>query len=343
MKSARGCCAAVVGLLTLELLATFILPCFYLLGSFPPARADPYAGAPYIGFVRGLNTDHSRIFARESFLYPNWSSVFGLADVRSLDALHYDRYRLFIRAFLLPPGDVRTHGDLADRFTGEEFPYDFTTEIEKRFLALSSIKYVISDTDYAAPSRLVNELVDQHRGEAIVGFGADKFRIGDKTIRSLRGLSQHPPSNRISYKTTINPDEPVLQAIAAIKIEAAIASDGVGFRLEIKDGDAIETLFETQLDPRNVPTDRAGHPFRLDLSRYAGREVELLFSTDSGPRNDSTADWAGWAGLRFSSKVGDTGASQFKKLYDGEVSVYEVPNAMPRAALFQAIRNPARR
>ena len=82
-----------VGLLSLELLANFILPCFYLIGSFPPARADPYAGAPYIGFVRGLNTDHSRIFARESLLYPNWSSAFGLADVRSLDAIYYDRYR----------------------------------------------------------------------------------------------------------------------------------------------------------------------------------------------------------------------------------------------------------
>ena len=108
----RGLLRGFVGLLSLELLANFILPCFYLIGSFPPARADPYAGAPYIGFIRGLNTDHSRIFARESLLYPNWSSAFGLADVRSLDAIYYDRYRSFMRNFLLPRGGTRIHGDL---------------------------------------------------------------------------------------------------------------------------------------------------------------------------------------------------------------------------------------
>src|SRR4029077_7037444 len=130
-------------LLSLELFCNFILPCFYLFGPLPPARADPYAGAPYIGFIRGLDTDHSRVFARENFLYPNWSSAFGLEDVRNLDALLYGRYRNFTRNFLLPPGDTRRHGDLSDRFTGGDFPYDFDTETEKRFLALSSIKYLI--------------------------------------------------------------------------------------------------------------------------------------------------------------------------------------------------------
>jgi len=327
----------VAGLLSLELLVNFILPCFYLIGSLPPARADPYAGAPYIGFLRGLNTDHSRIFARENFLYPNWSSAFGLADVRSLDALHYDRYRLFIRNFLLAPGDKRIHGDLADRFTGGEFPFDFATDTEKRFLALSSVKYLISDSDYGVPSRLLSEIVEQHRGENIWGFGADTFRIGDGKIRSMPGLFQHPPSNRVSYRTTIDPQEPMLEGIAAIKTEAAAASDGAGFRVEIREGDAVETLFQTTLDLRNRPADKGGHFFRIDLSRYAGRAVELLFSTDPGPRGDATADWAGWAGLRFAAKDGAEPPPPFRKLYDGEVRVFEVPKVMPRAALFRAI------
>ena len=65
----------------------------------------PYRRAPYIDFIRAANTDHSRIFARNGVLFPNWSSAFGLADVRNLDAMQYRRYRSFIRAFLLPPGD----------------------------------------------------------------------------------------------------------------------------------------------------------------------------------------------------------------------------------------------
>src|SRR5438552_3931733 len=91
-------------LLSLELLFNFIVPAFYLLSSLAPAQSDPYKGAPYIDFIRALNTDQSRIFARDAILYPNWSSAFGLADVRNLDAMQYGRYRSFLRNFLLPLG-----------------------------------------------------------------------------------------------------------------------------------------------------------------------------------------------------------------------------------------------
>jgi membrane protein YfhO len=324
--------------LCLELLFNFIVPCFYLLSSLAPTKVDPYKGAPYIEFIHSQNKDHSRVFARNNFLYPNWSSAFGLADARNLDAMQFKRYRTFIRSFLLPASaEGRINGDLADRFTGGEFPYEFNTDLEKRYLALSSIKYLISDSEFGWTSRLVDEIVEQHRGENIRGWGADTFRLGDKTKRSVPGLFQHPPSNRVSYKTVIDPAEPVLEAIAAITIQAATASDGAGFRLEIKDGQTIETLFETKLDPRNIPADRDGHPLRLDLSRYAGRPVELLFSTDPGPRGDASADWAGWAGLRFAPKDTAPAAGPFKKIYDSEVRVFEAPNILPRASLFRSI------
>ena len=328
---------AFVGLLSLELLVNFILPCFYLFGGLAPAKADPYAGAPYIGFILGRNTDHSRIFARENFLYPNWSSAFGLADVRSLDALHYYRYRLFIRNFLLPPGDTRIHGDLADRFTGGEFPFEFATDTEKRYLALSSVKYLISDSDYGSPTKVTDEILNQHKGEVIRGFGPATFQIGDRTKSTVRGLFQHPPSPRITYKTRIDAQEPIFEATILIKSEAHEKSDGVGFRLEVKEGDRIETVFQTVLNPKEVPADRSSRAVRVDLGQYAGREVELLFSTDPGPSGDNARDWAGWAAPRFAPRDGAAPPpSAFQKIYDGEVRVYEVPNVMPRAAIFRA-------
>jgi Bacterial membrane protein YfhO len=149
-----------VVLLCLELLFNFIVPSFYLLSSLAPLKADPYKGAPYIEFIRAQNKDHSRIFARHNFLFPNWSSAFGLADVRNLDAMQFKRYRTFIRGFLLPADAAgRINGDLADRFTGGEFPYEFNTDLERRYLALSSIKYLISDTDYGRSSKLPDEIV----------------------------------------------------------------------------------------------------------------------------------------------------------------------------------------
>ncbi len=327
-----------LGLLSVELLACFILPCFYLIGSLPRVTADPYAGAPYIGFIRGLNTDHARVFAREGLLYPNWSSAFRLADVRDLDAIFYERYRRFMRNFLLRNGgDTRVHGDLSDRFTGTEFPYEFDSDPEHRFLALSSVKYLISNSEYGWPSRWLSEIVEQHSGEVLVGFGPSVLHFGDPVVRSVPGLLQYPPSNRISYKTVIDPAKPIFEAIAVLQREAISASDGVGLRLEIKNGQTFETLFEARLDPRTVPADRAGRPVRVDLSRYAGREVELLFSTDPGPRGDIIGDFVGWAGLRFVGGNEAPPETDFTKIYSGEALVYRVPNVLPRAALFRAI------
>src|SRR3954471_23354962 len=328
---------AFVSLLALELFCTFILPCFYLIGSLPPARVDPYAGAPFIGLIRGLNTDHSRIFAREEMMYPNWSSAFGLADVRNLDAVYYDRYRRFMQNFLLRRNEGRLHGDLYDRFTGSEFDYEFNTETERRFLALSSIKYLISDSELGWPSKWLAEIVEQHRGEALIGFKSDVFRFGTPVERRLRGLLQFPPLNRVRYKVLIDPAKPILEATAALKREATDMSDGAGFRLEIRDGEAIETLFEARLDPRRIPADRNGKPVRVDLGRYAGREVELLFSTDPGPKSDATGDLAGWVGVRFVANGEGPPVSQFKKIYSGEALVHEVSNVLPRAALFRSI------
>lgn len=324
--------------LALELSFNFIVPAFYVLNKLPPAKANAYAGAPYVDFLRSRNTDHARIFGRENILYPNWSAVFKLEDVRSLDALLYTRYRTFIRSFLLAPGDEgRVHGDLADRFTGGDFPYAFGSEIERRFLALSSIRYLITDSDYGAPSAIVDEIVRQHSGEFIWGFGSDVFRIGGPAGSKLRGVAQHAPSAKVAFKIVIDAQAPIFEGFAVIKENPAEPTDGAGFTLELRAKGATETLFQTFLDPRSVPADKAGRPFRVDLTRHAGEEVELVLSTDPGPRGDSAGDWAGWAGLRFVAKDAAPAPSEFNKIYDEEVRIYEVSSVLPRASLYRAI------
>ncbi len=328
----------VVVLLAGELSFNFLVPSFYLLNRLPPAAVTPYAGAPYIGFVQARNADRLRVFGRDNVLYPNWSAAFKLADVRNLDALNYVRYRTFIRSFLLPPGsENRANGDLADRFTGGDFPYAFDTDVEKRFLALSSIKYLITDSDYGLSSKVLDDILRQHEGEYIWGFGRDVFRVGDQAKSTLRGMFQHAPSAKVAFKTVVNAQEPVLEGVVAIKPVANEKSDGVGFRLELREGGTIEPLFMTFLDPGSIPADKAGHSVRVDLSRYAGREVELLFSTDPGPKGDNKGDWAGWAGLRFVPHNGEAPPDDFRKIYDEEVRIYEVPSVLPRAALYRTI------
>ncbi len=328
---------SLVAALSLELLFNFLIPSFYLLSRLPPATANPYAGAPYVDFLKARNLDHARVFGREKELYPNWSAAFGIADVRSVDAVLYVRYRDFVRNFLLPPSSpTRVNGDLADRFSGQDFAYSFDSELERRFLALSSVRYLLTDSDYGFPTAVVDEIVRQHQDESIWGFGVDIFPVDG--VR-MRGMFQHAPSTRVAYRVTVPADAPAFEGIAALKASAAEASksDGVGFHLAVKDGDRSETLFETFLDPNGVPGDRSGRAFHVDLARYAGRNIEFVFSTDPGPKGDSTGDWAGWAGLRFVARDAAAPATPFRKIYDAELRIYEVPSVLPRAALYRAI------
>ena len=326
-----------IGLLSAELFLNFIYPNFYRHNTLPSAESNnPYAGAPYIDFLQQRNIERYRIFARDGILYPNWAGVFKLMDVRDLDAMYYRRYIKFVRNFFLRPGDeTRISGELADRFTGvgDGYLYDFVTGLERRFLALSSVRYVLSTSEVGVDRSVVNKVIDQHLAENLWGFGLGDFPIAGGGTAS--GIFQHPPSHRLSFKTVIDATEPVLEGVAAIKTEAQEKSDGVVFLLEIKSADKIEPLFSTLLDPKNVAQDRAGRPFHVDLSRYAGEHVELLFSTDPGPSGNNAYDWAGWAKLRFvPTDSKSSSASPFKVIYDNEVRIYEFSQALPRASLF---------
>jgi hypothetical protein len=77
----------------------------------------------------------------------------------------------------------------------------------------------------------------------------------------------------------------------------------------------------------------------LDLSLYAGKEVEILFSTDPGPSGNNAWDWGGWAKLNFVPRDGaeKIAGSSFSEIYDKEVYIYEVPGVLPRASLFRAV------
>jgi hypothetical protein len=330
---------SLIAMLSAELLFTFIYPTFYCHTTLPSAEAvSPYKGAPYIDFLRNRVSEFQRVVARDGFLYPDWSGAFQLMDVRDLQAMYYRRYITFIRSFLLRPGDhARVTGELADRFTGlgDEYSYDFSTELEKRFLRLSSVKYLISGRQLSFESDVSRQVVDQHRAETLWGFGLGEFPVGNGKTSS--GVLQHAPSHRISFKTLVSRAKPIFKGVASISSPAQDKSDGVGFRLEIMVEGRVEPLFSTFLNPKDLVGDRSGREFHIDLSDYVGKQIELLFSTDSGPTSDNTYDWAGWADLHFAPKNGrEAGISPFKEIYNKDVHIYELSGTLPRAALFSS-------
>jgi Bacterial membrane protein YfhO len=154
-KRRRRLGVAVLLLLTTELSLNFVPSIYYIDAHLPTEARDPYAGAPYVTFLQRHTENLERIFARESVLYPDWASVFRLGDIRDLDAMYYWRYLPFLRNFIQPPPFARA-SELWDRFDGADLPYNFGTALERRLLQLSSAKYVISMTPYAAaPFKLV--------------------------------------------------------------------------------------------------------------------------------------------------------------------------------------------
>lgn len=327
-----------LALLAVEMSLNFLVPSFYLLHKLPPLKGGPFNGAPYLRFLNDVDTDRARVFARDALLYPNWAGVFDLDDVRALDGMYYRRYIRFIRNFLLMPGCENRHsGDLADRFTGDDplNPYEFKSDRERRFLELSSVRYLVTLRNFGDKPNLIDDIFSQHKNEGIWGFGPSSTVMEGRAIPIL---FHHPPSRRIAYRITIDQEEPVLSFCVLIRPEAHDFTDGVRFFLEVRHDDVVEELFSETLIPKTRPVDRKAHYGNIDLSKYAGREVEILFSTDVVPGGSNSSAWAGWGDIRFTSSLQEEPEpGLFKKVYGKEVQIYEVPQVLPRASIYYGI------
>jgi hypothetical protein len=112
---------------------------------------------------------------------------------------------------------------------------------------------------------------------------------GDKK----RAISTSPAS-RIIWKQRI-PDDGWLMVSLGMKPESwDKEGDGVLFRIGISDGRTFEDLLTQHMDPFHNKSDRRWVPVAVDLSAYAGEDVDVIFNTNNSvpgkpddARNDS--------------------------------------------------------
>lgn len=136
---------AMLALVVIEPLTTYIIPLRFVADTPPPQSVSALLGAPYVTYLES-HLGGDRLMGQDGLLYPEWSSAFGLADVRGLAPLYYERYLPFVRAFL-----TDSSGDhLNTRFVG--MGDDLTTAASRRFLALSSVRYVATTSELARNS-----------------------------------------------------------------------------------------------------------------------------------------------------------------------------------------------
>jgi len=111
------------------------------------------------------------------------------------------------------------------------------------------------------------------------------FAVVDAT---LAGETKHaiaaPANGRITFRVRV-PDDGWLRVSLGVKPEAwTTEGNGVFFYAGVSDGRAFEKLFEQTLNPFANPSERRWIPVMVDLSAYAGEDMEIILNTvASGP------------------------------------------------------------
>jgi hypothetical protein len=106
-----------------------------------------------------------------------------------------------------------------------------------------------------------------------------------------------PPDSRMTFKVQV-PDEGWLRVSVGTKPESwTQEGDGSYFLVGVSDGRTFDELFTQHVNPFANAGDRKWIQVWVDLSAYAGEEVELKFNTRTGPpkrEGDARADAPLW-------------------------------------------------
>lgn len=117
---------------------------------------------------------------------------------------------------------------------------------------------------------------------------ADQFQVVDAVLDGeSRQAIATPPDSRLTYKVRI-PDDAWLRVAVGTRTESwSQEGNGVLFFVGVSDGRSFEDLFKQHVNPFQNAGDRKWIQVWVDLSAYAGEEVELIFNTRAGPEGQA--------------------------------------------------------
>jgi hypothetical protein len=113
-----------------------------------------------------------------------------------------------------------------------------------------------------------------------------EFTLTDATLAGETKQSiAAPPNGRITFHVRI-PDDGWLRVSLGMKPESwDKEGNGVLFFAGVSDGRSFERLFEQVLNPHANPSERRWIPVAVDLSAYAGEDMEVILNTRASPAN----------------------------------------------------------
>ncbi len=343
-------CRLLILLLCAELSISFLLPTFYWFHHLAARTADPYRGAPYISFLQAHITNAERVMGFDFILVPNWSSAFQIRDIRNLDAMYPARYLTFLRNFMTDkePTELADF-NLTTRFNGIERiadPLFSETDAStlNRLWYLSSVRYFLATRNHfvGKPAEIIREVLKGSGNQNTQLLRLDAFTIDQQTKHVL---FQHPTDgaetpNPAKYACTVSSDKPYLNFSVAIapQVRDIAEGDGMIFSIDVLSDKTKTEVFSKKLEPKRNKADRHWISESVDLSKYAGKPIAIVFKVAPGVERNTSGDWGGWADLQFSATKTSPDQQPIGELprlvYDNEIQIYENSEGLPRASLF---------
>jgi hypothetical protein len=117
-------------------------------------------------------------------------------------------------------------------------------------------------------------------------FALEEIALGSEKKRAISA----PANGRLHFHVKV-PNDGWLKVALGLKPEAwDKEGNGVYFFVGVSDGRAYEDLFTQTVNPFKNPSERRWIPVMVDLSAYAGQDMEIIFNTrGSGPKEPPDA------------------------------------------------------
>jgi hypothetical protein len=342
---------AAFALVVIELSLFTVVPMFDRYHALPSVNLNPYVAAPFVGYLHSHTADFERVSGLDGVLFPNWSSAFNLFDVRDLDAMYPRRFLKFVRNFAYGnPAEIEFGGkNITTRFNGIEPAADFVFNDESRgrwtrFFELSSVRFILSTKGHlsAAPNPLLEQILSQNEScnssfvRRILTFDGRSYCYG-----LFHHATAEAGTNEVRWTVTVPSNSPWLGFAVGVdprKYDDPIG-DGMTFKLSVQSAKVQpEAAFVKYINPVKNGGDRRFFNASIDLRKYAGKDVTLIFDVDAGPGRDNRNDWGEWCNMQWmpgaSAWYPPPPATEFSKVYDREIEIVRLKRTLPRAAFY---------
>lgn len=279
--------------------------------------------SPGIKYLLKHQDTSSRILGIENLLYPNLADVYGLNDMRMLDAIWTERTYYFYKHFFTEPDFFRVAGI----YEGSDKQVNILTN---PFFDLFSVKHIISyspiESFTSGPT--IQSLLDQYSSEITGQFNKARFDIkGD--VKEV--LFLHPPADKtFSMTKPAGAEYLILYPMLDPQLFIAQKGDGVTFKASITDENGVTVnKAERFMNSAVRKQDRVWKELRLGPLPQKNQTYTIQLRLQTDPGKTYEYDWAGWAGFYWDNYEKKS-KEKFKLVYNGEMNIYQNKLLLPR-------------